>query len=128
MPQSADRHEGALEPTTNTPRAPSSPLDARIEPALQQIHEEVNGDEEQRDDGDRPLENRQVALEDGLVEKKSGAGPSEDRFDEDRAAEHLPELQPRDGEDRRRGVAEDVKHDASFRQAAGAQRLDELVA
>src|SRR6202035_1149183 len=90
----------------------STALDAWIKHRLHDVDQEIDHDEQQREDENRALKDRQIPREDRAVEKEAGAGPGEDRFDQDRSSEQLRELQAGNREHRRSGVLCDVKQDA----------------
>src|SRR5215208_6941087 len=111
----------------STTVAMSASLDARVERGLDHVDGEVEEHEEQRQHQDRALQQRQVALEDRGVEEEAGTGPGKHRFDQDRAAEEIAELQAHDGERGRGRVLDHVQEYAAVAEALGAQADDELL-
>src|SRR5436190_14261179 len=85
-------------------RAKSVPH-ARVEEGVDDVHDQVQQDDEERAHEHRALDGVEVALLDGVVGQAADAGDVEDRLGEDRPAEEDAEIQPEDGDDRRDGRA-----------------------
>src|SRR5258708_35610184 len=99
---SSSKTSGAFWPSvTSVMACPSGALDARVDGRLQQIDDQVGGDETQSQNEDRALQHRNVAGQDRLAEQETGAGPGEDRLDQDRAADQIAELESHHREDLR---------------------------
>src|SRR5881397_1237612 len=66
--------------------------DSGIQVAIQQVHHDVEHDEEDRDHQDRPLHQGVIALHDRVQQKAADAGHREDLLDDDGAAQELADL------------------------------------
>src|SRR5215470_4995979 len=73
--------------------------DPRIEPAVEQIHEQVRQHEDQRGHEHGRLHQGIVALEDGRHRKPADARPREDGLRDDGAAQQRAQLESDDGDD-----------------------------
>src|SRR2546428_788879 len=82
--------------------------DSGIQVAVQEVHHDVEHDEEDPDHQDRALHEGVIALNDRVQQKPPDAGNREDLFDDDRAAQELTDLdaEQRDHDDE--PVLEDV--------------------
>src|SRR5207249_4923185 len=92
------------------PDAPSAlrEADSGIQVAIQQVHEDVERDEEDRDGEDAALHERVIALHDGREEHAADTGDGEYLFDDDGTAEELTDLNPEERHDDDQPVLEDV--------------------
>src|SRR3990172_8084002 len=91
--------------------ASSAGAGAGIEDAIEEVDGEVDDDERDRGEEDRALDDRVVAVVDGLDGEPADAGPGEDRLGYHGAAQQGPELERRDRQDRDGGVLERVLGD-----------------
>src|SRR5262245_40298712 len=66
--------------------------DLRVEPAVEQIDDQVDQREEQGEDQYGALDQWEIALGDRRDHQPTGAGPSKDRLGDDRPAEQVAEL------------------------------------
>src|SRR5206468_12128785 len=62
--------------------SPSRVPDPRIEHRVEEVHDQVQRDDDRDDQKVDPLDHRVVALEDGVEEKASHAGQAEDGLDD----------------------------------------------
>src|ERR687895_720658 len=93
---------------------------ARIDEEVDDVDEDVHGDEHEGVHDHHAGHERHVAHADGLVEQKADPGPAEHDLDDDGAADQAAELEPDDGGDRDRGVGhEGIGYNAATRQALG---------
>src|SRR5438552_2317941 len=96
---------------------------ARVEPAIEDVHEQIDQDEHDGDEQHAALHDRVVTLEDGRDGKAPHTRPREDGLGDDGAAQEKAVLEPdhRDHGDQR--VLEGVlAHHAPGRDALGARR------
>src|SRR3989441_2702508 len=109
--------------------AVSSQSDPRVEVGVEQVHDQVDEHERGREEKDRRLHHRVVAVVDRLNRQAADARPGEDRLGDDRAAEQRAKLDPDDGHDRDRGVLERVlPNDRRTAHAFGPRRADVVLA
>src|SRR6267142_1219316 len=80
--------------------ATSAGAGARIEEAIEEVDREVDGDEHHCRDEHGALDDRVVAVVDGLHGQPADAGPGEYRLGHHRAAQERAELERRDRQDR----------------------------
>src|SRR5438094_352918 len=85
--------------------------DSRVEPGVKDVDHEVRQQVRDRDEEDRPLHQREVAVEDRLDRQAPHAGPAEDVLDDERAAEQGAELESDDRRHRDERVLERVPED-----------------
>src|SRR5215468_11237778 len=85
--------------------------DPRVEPAIEQIHEQVRQHENERGHEHGRLHERIVPLEDGRHGKAPDTRPREDGLRDDGAAQEGPQLEAYDGDDGDERVPERVLHD-----------------
>src|SRR4051812_40608598 len=74
-------------------------LDARVEPAIEQVRGRVHQDVGDRDHEDTALRQRVVSLVDRVEQELSDAGPAEDELGDDGAGEQDAELKAEDRHD-----------------------------
>src|SRR4051812_27333021 len=95
-------------------RAASTISDAGVEPAIQQIGDEVEQDDEGGEDEGDAHHDGGVVGEDRGDQQRADAGDAEDLFGDDGAAEDDRHLQGDEGDDGDHRVADDVAgHDAA---------------
>src|SRR6266446_4306724 len=126
---------------TTSPRMTASPItasrcfakrrqisfiaDARVEPAVEEIHQQIDEDENDGDQQHASLHHRIVALEDGRYREAAHAGPRKYGLGDHGAAEKEPVLQTDHGYHRDERIREGVLADhAGRRHALGARRGD----
>src|SRR5207247_1405926 len=76
---------------------------ARVEERIDDVHAQVEQDDEEGSDEDRALHGGQVALLDGVEGQAADAGDVEDGLREDRLGEQDAEVEAEDAADRRPG-------------------------
>src|SRR5205814_4467345 len=81
-------------------------VDSGIQVAIQQVHDDVDADEEDRDDKNGALHQRVVALEDRSEEHPADARDGEDLLDDDRPAQQLTDLDAEQRDDHDEPVLE----------------------
>src|SRR6059036_3834486 len=84
---------------------------ARVEDAVQHIHEQVGEDHDDRDEHDEVLDDGIVAPEDRLDQEPRDAGQVEDGLRDHESADEKRELDADDGDDREQGILERVAPD-----------------
>src|ERR671924_2230463 len=89
------------------PRQP----DARIDDRVGDVDHEVDADDHEAGHDDHALDEREVALEDALVEQPADARPREDHLDDDRGVDHDHQVDAGQREDRDERVLERVQRD-----------------
>src|SRR2546422_2615033 len=104
---------------------PSSQPNPRVEVGVEDVNDQIDEHEGGREEEDRRLHHRIVAVVDGLDRQSADARPGEDRLGDDRAAEQRAQLDPDDGHDRDGGVFEGVLPDDGWiAHALGPRRPD----
>src|SRR5262249_6055517 len=76
----------------------------RVEPAIEEIHEQVRHHEDERGHEHGGLHEGIVALEDGRYGEAADTRPREDGLRDHRAAQERAQLEPDDGDDGDEGV------------------------
>src|SRR2546423_10625011 len=99
--------EGVVATVAMAP-VPSRQADARIEPAIEQIHEQVHEDEDGGDQQHQALNEVEIAARGGVDEELADAVDVEHLLGHDEAADQERELEADDGDDRQHGVAQRV--------------------
>src|SRR3954471_6911857 len=122
---------------SRTLRSGSGIADSRVDDGVQDVHDQVRDDDEERAEQDRALDHREVAVLDRVVCEPADARDVEDGLGEDRAAEQHPDVDAGRGHERRDRAADAVaQHHAPLPQplrAGGADvvlrhRLDQVAA
>src|SRR2546425_12970875 len=105
----------------------SAVANARIEVPVEHVDREIDRYEHHRDEQDRRLRERIVALIDRPQHEAADAGEREDLLDHDRSAEQDSDLQSGHGHDRDQRVLERVlEDDEAIGEALGRRRADVL--
>src|SRR5215470_10836586 len=91
--------------------AGSAISDPRIDPAIEEIHEQVAQDEADGDEQDHALHERVVAREDGVDHEAPDSRKSEDVLRDDGAPDEGAELEPEHRDHRDQGVLQHVAAD-----------------
>src|SRR5205823_5614648 len=100
-----------------------------IDVGVEDVDRQVDQDDHDAGLHHDALHQREVALEDALVEEPADAGPGEDHFDDDRGVDHHDKIDPGQGQDRDQCVLEGVHRDHDVaRQAFQSRQLDVLAA
>src|SRR5215467_10494142 len=74
--------------------------DARVEPRVQEINQQVRDDDEERREQNRAHDERDVEIEDRLERQSADAGPIEDRFSEHHSREQPRKVESRQSHER----------------------------
>src|ERR1041384_7031535 len=115
----------AMVAIVHLPREP----DSRIDEGVEDIHDQVDPDDHEAGHDHHALHEREVALEDALVEQAADARPREDHLDDDRGVDHDDHVDAGQREDRDERVLEGVHgDDHDVRQPLEAGQLDVLAA
>src|SRR6266545_3168569 len=72
--------------------APRTVLDARVNQAVEQVHDEIDQHEQRRDQEYDRLHDRVIAARDRVQGEGADPGPGEDLLHDHRAAEQVPDL------------------------------------
>src|SRR5262249_51310679 len=125
VPKSTSRFRSAGRRARRQSDAASAIPDARVDPRVDQVDQEVGDHEERADEQDGPLDERVVPLEDAPQEESPDAGQREDLLGDDHAAQQVADLDARHRDERDQAVLERVApQDAGLRQPLGARRPD----
>src|SRR5690349_19824343 len=89
-----------------TPSA--SVADAGVEPAIDEVHRQVDEAEDQRDKEHSALHDRIIAVADAVEQKAAHTRQRENGFDDHRAAEQVSDLYTDHRQDRDKGVLQRV--------------------
>src|SRR5262245_35999932 len=121
----------ATSPTTASARAVTSALrlepDARVQPHVGQVHQEVDDHERRGHQQDHRLDDRVVAVLDRREGEAADARPREDLLDHEGAAHQGAELEREHGDHRQEGVLQRVPDDhGMLGQPLGAGGADVL--
>src|SRR5262245_22997558 len=109
----------------NVAMARSAVADARVDDRVERVDQEAYQDEDRRRDDEHGLHDREVPGVDRVDDQLSHAGPGEDRFRDDGAAEQRPDLEPDHGQHGNGGVPERVTQDHhALGEALGPARPD----
>src|SRR6266540_1833873 len=109
--------------------ARSGVADTGIEPRIDQVHRQIRREVDRRAEEHGPLDDREVAVEDGLDREPPDAGPAEDVLDDERAAEQGSELQADERRDRDERVLQRVpQDDGALAEPLRARRAQVLLA
>src|SRR5216684_8832325 len=105
--------------------AGSAISDPRIDPAIEEIHEQVAQDEADGDEQDHALHERIVAREDGVHHQAPHAGEGEDVLGDDGAADQGAELEAEHRDHGNQSVFQHVTTDhPPLRESLGPRRAD----
>src|SRR4051795_5103579 len=85
--------------------------DAGVDEGVQDVHDQVGEDDEERAQQHRALDHGQVAVDDRVVGQPPDAGDVEDRLGEDRAPEEDADVDAGRGDERRARAAPAVADD-----------------
>src|SRR6266849_8295609 len=103
--------------------------DARVEPRVAEVDQDVDGDEDYGVEQDEVLHDDNVALDHRDDERAPEAGHAERLLDRHRATQHEAQQHAGDGDDRQERVGQRVpKHDQSFAKPLGPRRPHEVFA
>ena len=95
--------------------------DARIEPRIGDVGQDVGDHDGDADDDEDAHQHRIVAREDRVEGQAADAGPREHRLGQHRAGDQRPQVEADDGDDRQDGVPQRMhQHDAALRHALRA--------
>src|SRR5262249_24077696 len=109
-------------------RLPREP-DSRIDEGVEDVHDQVDPDDHEAGHDHHALHQREVALEDALVEQAADAGPREDHVDDDGGVDHHDQVDAGQREDRDERVLERVQgDDHEVRKTLEPGELDVLAA
>src|SRR5688572_31119530 len=89
----------AIPASPNERAVGSGEPDPGIQEAIEQVHEDIDDDEEHGDDEHAALHQRVVALDDRGQQHPSDAGDGEDLLDHDRSTEQLSGLDAEERDD-----------------------------
>src|SRR5439155_16529185 len=89
------------------PREP----DSRVDESVEDVHDQVDADDHEAGHDHDALHEREVALEDALVEQAADARPREDHLDDDGGVDHHDHVDAGQREDRDQCVLERVHRD-----------------
>src|SRR5216684_1285447 len=105
--------------------AGSAISDPRIDPAIEEIHEQVAQDEADGDEQDHPLHQRVVPREDRVHHEAAHPRQGEDILGDHRPSDQGAELETQHGDDGDEGILQDVAaDDAPFREPLGSGGAD----
>src|SRR6059058_2181277 len=108
---------------------PSSESDARVDPGVRQVNQEVHEDEDERDEHHERLRERVVAVGHRLDEEEAESVEVEHLLGDDEAAHEERELEGDHGEHRQHRVLERVpRQDQLVPQSLGPGRADVVLA
>src|SRR5215469_12960244 len=103
--------------------------DARIDPGIEKVDQQVDQDDHDPRLHHDPLHQRKIALEYPLVEKPADAGPSKDHLDDDCGVDHHDEVDAGQCQYRDQRVFEGVnRNDDVARQSLQSGELDVFAA
>src|SRR5205807_8306634 len=122
----AARAIGSRTPATRTLTGspPSLVADSRIEPRVEEVHDQVDEDETQCDDQHAALHQWKVTREDALHHQRADTRPGEDRLGEHRADQEVAGLHADDGDDRDERILQPVaQHDGALRSEEHTSEL-----
>eukprot|EP01022_Parablepharisma_sp_SALTPOND_P021764 TRINITY_DN435_c0_g2_i1.p1 TRINITY_DN435_c0_g2~~TRINITY_DN435_c0_g2_i1.p1 ORF type:complete len:1135 (-),score=399.44 TRINITY_DN435_c0_g2_i1:1781-5185(-) len=129
--QQADHGGGIVEVTfeqIHEFRSSVRAIDARIQPRIQQVDQEIDGDDQQGRDEHDAQQGVQVALHHRLVGQAAQAGQGKHGFHHHRAAQHGAGLQPDQGEHGQERIAQHVAHHhGGLAHALGARGTHEVL-
>src|SRR5215472_7130444 len=92
-------------------RLPLCVFDARIDVGVEHVHQQIDGDVDDENEQDAPLDERIVARPDGLNQEPPESRISEHGFGDDGAADEARQHQPDHGDERQQRVAQYVAAD-----------------
>src|SRR5262245_51953982 len=114
-----------VSPRLGSPREP----DARVDERIENVHDEIDRDDHEASHDHHALYQREVALEDALVQEPADARPGEDDLDDDGGVHHHHQVDAGQREHRDQRVLERVhRDDHEVRQALEPGELDVLAA
>src|SRR5213593_4259145 len=115
----------AIVAIAHLPREP----DSRVDEGVENVHDQVDPDDHEAGHDHDALHEREVPLEDALVEQAADARPREDHLDDDGGVDHDDQVDARQREDRDERVLERVQgDDHDVGQALEPGQLDVLAA
>src|ERR1051326_5879773 len=89
----------------------SGQANAEVDIGVEDVDQEVDDDDHHPGFHDDAPHQREIALEDPLVQEPSDAGPGKDDFDDDGGVQHDDKVDPGQGEDRDQRVLKGVDRD-----------------
>src|SRR5919201_3194510 len=121
--RSASQRRSRTVTASRVTSARSANPDSGIDPAIQQVDEQIAHDEAERDQQDHALDERIVAREDRVDDEPSHARQREDVFRDDGTADQRAELKPEHGHDGDQRILQHMTADDDpLRKALGARR------